>query len=284
MPFVAAGVEMDRLRRMPFYGAQVGAVAAIEARTQELLATANLKAANAQRQLDADVSAIDTFNSESAIPISESWVFSRPLAGAPQIENDQDALNVWWYDQLGYQYEPPVKVTLVEDVDPQYPPPHIYTCFAAGTLVRTPDGSRPIEQIEVGDPVLSQNVTTGALEYHPVLVVHHNKPSKTLRIRLTGDETLVSSVYHRFWRSGRGWALARELEPGDKLRTLGGQVRVASIEPGDVVPVYNLDVAGNRSFFVGQGSVLVHDNSLPEVRLRPFDELPVLKPERARAE
>ena len=193
-------------------------------------------------------------------------------------------MNVWWYDQLGYQYEPPVKVTLAEDAYPQYPPPHIYTCFAAGTLVRTPDGSRPIEQIQVGDPVLSQDVTTGALEYHPVLVVHHNKPSKTLRIRLTGDETLVSSVYHRFWRSGRGWALARELEPGDKLRTLGGQVRVASIEPGDVVPVYNLDVARNRSFFVGQGSVLVHDNTLPEARLRPFDELPVLNPERARAE
>jgi hypothetical protein len=31
---------------------------------------------------------------------------------------------------------------------------------------------------------------------------------------------LVSSVYHRFWRSGLGSALARNLKPGDVLRTL----------------------------------------------------------------
>jgi hypothetical protein len=186
---------------------------------------------------------------------------------------------VWWYDRLGYQYEPPEKVTIVqEDVAPQFAPPHIYTCFAAGTPVRTPDGSCPIERVHVGDLVLSQDVATGALDYSPVLVVHHNKPSETLRTTLTNGETLVSSVYHRFWRSGSGWALARELKPGDKLRTLGGQVCVASIEHGSVVPVYNLDVARKHSFFVGHDCTLVHDNTLPDARLQPFDELPVLKP------
>ena len=84
MPFVAAGVEMDRIRRIPFYGAQLGAVAAIEARTQELLATANLKAANAQRQLAADVSSIDTFNSESAILNQRIMGVLQPLAVRPR--------------------------------------------------------------------------------------------------------------------------------------------------------------------------------------------------------
>jgi hypothetical protein len=85
-------------------------------------------------------------------------------------------------------------------------------------------------------------------------------------------------VYHRFWRSGVGWFLARELKPGDTLRLLGGQVKVASIEPGDVVPVYNLSVARKRTFFVGSAGVLVHDNTLPNARLAPFDAPPVIKP------
>jgi hypothetical protein len=194
-------------------------------------------------------------------------------------------LKVWWFDQLGYQYEPPTQVTIIQqDVAPQYAPPHIYTCFAAGTLVRTPEGSSPIEQIQVGDLVLSQNAETGALAYNPVLVVHHNKPSQTLRTNLSTGDTVVSSVYHRFWQSGSGWALARQLKPGDKLRTLGGRVRVASIEPDSVVPVYNLDVARNHTFFVGQDSTLVHDNTLPDAHLKPYDELPLLKPAAAGAQ
>ncbi len=72
--------------------------------------------------------------------------------------------------------------------------------------------------------------------------------------------------------------MARELQAGDVLRTLGGVVRIASIDAGATEPLYNLTVARNRSFFVGQGGVLVHDNTLPEARLKPFDEPPALEP------
>ena len=87
----------------------------------------------------------------------------------------------------------------------------------------------------------------------------------------------MCSVYHRFWKANAGWAMARELNPGDTLRTLGGLVRVAKVEPDSVQPLYNLDVAGPRSFFVGSSDVLVHDNTLPDHRLKPFDELPVVE-------
>jgi len=274
MPVVAPGRELDRLNReSPVLQAEH--LRRLEAATQELFLAAT---AAAQRELVADVSAIESFNSASGALNERIMPVLKSAAGSPVEKDDKDALNVWWYDQLGYQYVPPPKVTLLQDVSPSYYAPQIYTCFAAGTLVHTPDGSRPIEQIHAGDVVLSQDVKTGALDYQPVLVVHHNKPSKTLRIRLTNDETVVSSVYHRFWRSGLGWALARELKPGETLRVLGGQVKVASIEPGDVVPVYNLDVARKRTFFVGRSGLLVHDNTLPDARLTPFDAPPSLKP------
>ena len=128
-----------------------------------------------------------------------------------------------------------------------------------------------------GDLVLSQDVATGALEFRPVVVVHHNPPNHTLRITLSDDEILFASVYHRFWRSGKGWAQARELKPGDTLRSLGSTVRVVSVEPGSVEPLYNLDVAQNRSFFVGNGNVLVHDNTLPPARHALFNAQPNLR-------
>jgi hypothetical protein len=119
-----------------------------------------------------------------------------------------------------------------------------------------------------------QDVETGELDFRPILVVHHNAPNRTLRIKLSNNEILAASIYHRFWRSGRGWALARELKPGDILRTLGSTVRVDSVEPGVIEPLYNLDVMKNRSFFVGKGDVLVHDNRLPPAVQTPFDSPP----------
>ena len=82
---------------------------------------------------------------------------------------------------------------------------------------------------------------------------------------------MVSSEFHRFWKSGHGWVMARDLKEGDLIRTLDGPLAVSRIERGEVVPVYNLDVAEDADFFVGRGGVLVHDNTLPDLRERPFD-------------
>ena len=115
-------------------------------------------------------------------------------------------------------------------------------CFATGTLVQTLDGPRPIESLEVGAPVLCQNVTTGELEYQPVLAVHRDKPAPTLRIT-AGGESIVATGLQRFWKSGKGWTMARDLKAGDRLRIVGGVAKIASIETVPPEPVYNVDVA-----------------------------------------
>jgi hypothetical protein len=76
---------------------------------------------------------------------------------------------------------------------------------------------------------------------------------------------------HRFWRAGRGWAMARELQAGDIVRTLGGLAKVVSVTAGPVVPLFNLDVARDRTCFVGRHDAPVHDNTPPDPRLEPFD-------------
>ncbi len=204
------------------------------------------------------------------IPVTNSLIFAALNQSTEQnLPEDPEPWKKWWYDVQGYSYTPPKST--------QGPKP-TYTlsfpsCFAAGTPVKTIDGLRPIESLHVGDKVLAQNTRTGALSFRAVTAVHHNPPGKTLRLRI-GAEEIKPSVFHRFWKAGRGWVMARDLKPGDVIRALGGRADLVAVESEGEEPVFNLDVSEDHSFFVGSGAVLVHDNSLPETRLIPFDGTP----------
>jgi len=272
LPVIVQGRELERGIIVP------SKLHEIEVRTANLIAMANLKAQVVQQQMATDLNEVEMVNEQAEQQNTRITPVLEVAAGAPSdLKDDEEAWHVWWYDTLGYSYQSPPQVTLVQNASPsQLPPPYITTCFVAGTPVRTLDGPRPIEAIQVGDQVLSQDATTGALGFQLVVFLHHNPPGKTLRVSLSNGESLVCSVYHRFWRANLGWTMARELNSGDALRTLGGLVRVAKVEPDSVQPLYNLDVSGPRSFFVGTSNVLVHDNTLPDHRLKPFDALPVV--------
>jgi hypothetical protein len=281
LPVIAQGRELDRLSWDPNPNSNAATVRAIELRTANLIAEANLKADSVRQRMAADLNEVERANEQAAANNARIAPVLQLAAGAPSdLRDDETAWNVWWYDSLGYSYQPPPQVTIVQNVStPQLPPPYITTCFVAGTPVHTLNGPRPIEAIQVGDQVLSQDGATGALSFQSVVFLHHNPPGKTLRVALSSGESLVCSIYHRFWRAGLGWAMARELQPGDTLRTSGGLVRVAAVQPDSVQLLYNIDVAGSRSFFAGTSNVLVHDNTLPDHRLKPFDALPVVDSE-----
>jgi hypothetical protein len=192
------------------------------------------------------------------------------------IGNDRDAWSAWWYDQQGYSYESPSRPIMRTRVRYVPIPARGKSCFGRGTPVLTITGAKPIELLRIGDLVLSQDTRTGRLSYEPVVGLHHNPPMATLRVRL-GNEEIISTTYHRFWRAGQGWAMARELRTGDILRTIGGRIEVTSIQADTDQPVFNLDVAENCTFFVGRNHLLVHDNSLPPAMVVPFDEVPLLQ-------
>jgi hypothetical protein len=101
-------------------------------------------------------------------------------------------------------------------------------------------------------------------------LVHHNAPSALLKLRI-GPETLLATGIHRFWKVGKGWTMARDLVPGDVVRTIGGALKVESSEPAGTAPVFNLDVAEDRDFFVGEAGFLVYDFSVVQPVARPFD-------------
>jgi hypothetical protein len=202
------------------------------------------------------------------------------MAGLAYPGTDRGAWSEWWAEQVGSPYEPPEprpKPTLTRYVSVPPPAPRFVSassCFVAGTPVHTRDGLRPIETLRVGDLVLSQDTTTGALGFQPVVAVL-NRVAPTLRLRIA-DETIEATQIHRFWKAGQGWIMARDLKPGDILRTYDGLATVSAAEPEPGQKVFNLEVGTYQTFFVGQSGALVHDNRLPPPGSVAFDAIPDL--------
>jgi hypothetical protein len=257
-----------------------------------MMMQAQIAAQVAQQQLAGDVQAIDAYNA----PILDTNRRLRVVLAAAlgtDVGDDRAAWQKWLVDLLGYAYAPQKssneRTTIIEEVPLAYQPqaaPIVsdqpvavqivsHSCFGAGTPVRTLEGVRPIESIRIGDQVLTQNPKTGELKYEPLIAVYHNPPNATLRIDL-GNETVVATGIHRFWKAGKGWTMARELKRGDALRTLGGTASVKAVETERTQPVFNLRVAEGESFFVGEAAVLAHDNSLINPTPDPFDAVPTL--------
>jgi hypothetical protein len=134
-------------------------------------------------------------------------------------------------------------------------------CLIAGTPVWTSVGALPVEQMKVGDLVLSQDPRTGELAYKPVLGVTVRPRGKLIRVQ-AGDDTFQTSGGHLFWVSGEGWVKARDLQSGHELHGATGPVRVVQVGEGDEAETFNLVVADFNTYFVGAGRVLSHDNTI----------------------
>ena len=143
-------------------------------------------------------------------------------------------------------------------------PPEI--CFAAGTLVRTPDGWQAIETLRAGDLVLAapHDDPTGPVTARAVVEAKANPPAGLLNVHV-GETVIRATHAHPFYVHGRGWTRAENLHAGDLLRTTDGDwTAVGEIfDNGDVEPVFNLHVAEDHTYFVGDGAVcavLVHND------------------------
>jgi hypothetical protein len=236
---------------------------------------ARMAAASAQQQLEADLFVVRYYNADAQLINDRVLPVLRAVANL-DLGPDRQAWSRWWVNERGYAVPEPEgpKPTFVQQVPPSFQPDFrrvSHSCFAAGTPVRTLNGTRPIESLKAGDLVLCEDTAKGSLSYQPVLRSFHNNPAGTFRVDLGRAGIIVSTAIHRFWVAGKGWVMVRDLKPGDLVRTLGGTAAVVGVTADEVRPVYNLEVAEGHTFFVGAGAALVHDNSLVLPATHPFD-------------
>ena len=97
-------------------------------------------------------------------------------------------------------------------------------CFAAGTKVAAESGKKNIEDIQVGDRVLSYNEATGEQEYKRVARLFRNQSKEWTGITVNGEE-VVSTPGHKYYLpESKTWLSAKELKTGDKVLLRNGDL------------------------------------------------------------
>jgi hypothetical protein len=127
------------------------------------------------------------------------------------------------------------------------------SCFVAGTPVLTPTGSKAIEELQVGDVVLSRS------EHDPNGVVEAKmieakfvRTAAVMQFRVRG-RVITTTVEHPFYVRERGWLPAKLLQESDQLLSHDGEwvIVEAVSDICAVTTVYNVRVAHYHTYFVG---------------------------------
>jgi RHS repeat-associated protein len=138
-------------------------------------------------------------------------------------------------------------------------------CFAAGTLVATARGPVPIEALRPGEFVTSRDETTGETTTRPISQVFVTPDKEVLDLsfaHLDGTfETITATPGHPFWVEGTGWVEARDLALGAPVQTAesGLATLSATLSREERTTVYNLEVEGTHTYFVGETKAWVHN-------------------------
>lgn len=138
-------------------------------------------------------------------------------------------------------------------------------CFVEGTLVETESGRKPIEEVEVGDLILSRDENTGERSFKVAVATYETPDQRIIEIQFEsedgGTETIGATAEHPFWVKARGWVGAGDLLPGDEVFTSqGGWIKVSgSTWLSKRQTVYNLEIEDYHTYFVGESGAWVHN-------------------------
>ncbi len=149
-----------------------------------------------------------------------------------------------------------------------------YCSFTADTQVATAHGEQAIGKLHIGDKVLAYNPKTHKMELQPILQVwrhnDHNLIDLTImtttvshhdRSTTPKSEVVHATSEHPFLTMEQGFVPAGKIKDGTHILRADGSVGVVSskmVVSGTRV-MYNLEVAQDHTFTVGDGQWVVHN-------------------------
>jgi RHS repeat-associated protein len=139
-------------------------------------------------------------------------------------------------------------------------------CFTAGTLVVMADGStRRIETLKVGDRVLSRDEVTGQTAAKRVKQTTEREVDETLVLTFADGTHIETTSNHPFYVEGQGFLQAGQLGIGTLIVTRAGPaIKLAKAErKAGRTKVYNLEVEGFHTYFVGQTNAALWVHNAP---------------------
>ena len=124
LPVVARGMELRGMSRDQNPMRVATEVRQIEERTALMFAEANIKAQAVQQRMAADVNQVEAMNTQAEAENAQVIPVLQAAADAPaDMKEDEGAWQTWWYDKLGYSYQSPTKVTIVQNATASAPRP-----------------------------------------------------------------------------------------------------------------------------------------------------------------
>lgn len=264
----------SRTERLPLIPVVAGNASRLDRRVYTMAHPAAIRSLSVQTEHDASrqndqVKMANLNLEEEMIPVFHVLKSATGL----DLPNESSPWWEWWNRDYAYVVEPEKKVyrtsersysqpVLVENryEELQQTRPR-HECLVAGSLIQTEEGMVPIEQVRVGDRVLSQDSETGEVAWQVVLQTTKRPPEATLAVK-TQDGELEATAGHSWWVAGNGWLRTKQLRKGMTLHTLKGTTRIESVEEKpQPVATYNLIVDGFHTYFVGKERILSYDNT-----------------------
>lgn len=134
--------------------------------------------------------------------------------------------------------------------------------FVAGTIVHTFTGPDTIQNIRIGDRLLSFDLETGKVVESRVTDTHQEQVDELARLVIEGEEFYVNPDHRFYIADTHEWVAARSLQPGtDVLLSKTG--KYLTIDQVVVIAgksyIYDLTVEDTKNYFVGEHQVLAHN-------------------------
>ena len=143
-------------------------------------------------------------------------------------------------------------------------------CFKEGTIVKTEDGDKKIEDIKVGDKVLSKNPETGEIAYKKVTKLYRNETHVWVTIHLGKKIEITTTLLHAFFVSGVGLRNAFTLKQGSQLIDKDGNTRTVTwvdikrtkFKETHKEATYNIEVEDFHTYFVSSIGIWVSNTCI----------------------
>ncbi|AJQ96673.1 choice-of-anchor A family protein [Gynuella sunshinyii] len=135
--------------------------------------------------------------------------------------------------------------------------------FNGDTLVATELGLKPIQDIRIGDKVWAYDEATGEKSLQTVVHLITGEGDKEIvNITLDSGEVIEATAGHPFYVPGlHDWVNAGELTLEQSLMDLDGEnvTILKLVQTTEKTKVYNLTVANDHTYYVGEYGVLAHN-------------------------
>lgn len=143
-------------------------------------------------------------------------------------------------------------------------------CFTGDTPVLTSSGLVNIQDLKVGDKVISYNEETKQNEEKSITNIKSHEDYDLYYI-ITRTDTVRCTYDHPFYIKDKGKVLSRNLRAGDILIDKdGNERRIQSIAYSieDTETVYDIAVEGNNTYYVGKDSILVYTEDVTKNKFK----------------